>query len=153
MDSFVSDYGERFRYLHTEVLSVLDRFPDEGLDWKFAETSNSAAVIVTHMLGAARYWIGDVACGEKSVRVRDSEFTVKNVSGEDLKRAVRECVEYIEDKLSTLSVAEMAQDRHSDSFGRTFTVGWCLLHTLEHSAIHLGHLHLLIELYEQQVKD
>ena len=31
---------------------------------------------------------------------------------------------------------------------REFTVAWCLLHALEHSAVHLGHMQIVRQLWE-----
>ena len=148
MDSFISDYIERFRYLCVETHSVLDRLPDEALDWTPTDTMNSATVLITHMMGATRYWIGDVAYGEQSVRIRDNEFKAKGVGGEHLRESISACIAFIEQKLTTLTVADLAEERHADRLGRSFTIGWCLLHALEHTAIHVGHLHQLVELYE-----
>ena len=37
---------------------------------------NSMNVLVVHLIGAERYWIGDVIAGEPSGRDRESEFMI-----------------------------------------------------------------------------
>ena len=46
---------------------------------------NSLCVLVVHVCGSARFWIGDVVLGESSNRDRASEFVARGLSKDELK--------------------------------------------------------------------
>ena len=88
MHSIFQDYFERLTDLHREVLVNIEGLSPEALDWsplqKNSGDMNSINVLVTHLCGAERYWIGDVALGEPSERVRSAEFEVRELNSEIL---------------------------------------------------------------------
>lgn len=74
MEQFFTDYESFFVEAQNEVHRILDALPEEALNWKPAQDMNSTAVLITHIAGAARFWVGDVASGDDSGRVRQQEF-------------------------------------------------------------------------------
>ncbi len=69
MPTFCDDLFDRFHELHTDILHAIDGLPAEALDWVAGEDMNSINVLVVHLTGAERYWIGAVALGEPTTRV------------------------------------------------------------------------------------
>ena len=65
MHKFCQDFLQRMTDLHQDILVAIEDLPPGGLGWTpLNETSgdmNSISVLVTHLCGAERYWIGDVA--------------------------------------------------------------------------------------------
>jgi len=57
----LEDYLERLQALHESIESAIEGLPQAALDWVPGPDMNSFAVLVTHVAGAERYWIGDVA--------------------------------------------------------------------------------------------
>ncbi len=70
MEQLFSDMQERFETLYKAIETAVADLPAEALDWKPATDMNSVAVLLTHTAGALRYWVGDVAGGKPSGRVR-----------------------------------------------------------------------------------
>ena len=83
METFFEDYFERMQTLYTDIKTVLEGLPPQALDWSPGPEMNSIAVLVTHLTGAARFWVGDVAAQEPSGRVRAQEFQVHGVQAEE----------------------------------------------------------------------
>jgi hypothetical protein len=66
MEKLFEDYLQRLKTLHAGVERALDGLPADALNWIPAQDIPSLAVLVTHLTGSERYWVGDVAMGESS---------------------------------------------------------------------------------------
>ena len=141
---------DRFQELHRDLANSIDGLPPEALDWVPAPEMNSIAVLVVHLAGSERFWIGDVALGEPSGRVRDQEFLAKGLDAEALRLKLATADEYVRLALPRLSFADLEAVRKSPRNDKTFTIAWCLLHALEHTALHLGHIQITRQLWELQ---
>ena len=111
---------------------------------------NSINVLVTHVAGAERYWIGDLVGQDSSDRVRATEFEVVGLTANALTQRLDEVLAHSEQILAQLSLDELDLMRHSPQNNRDFSVAWCLLHALEHTAVHVGHLQIMRQLWLQQ---
>lgn len=150
MPQIILDFAERLTALHTELHRTLDELPDEALDWSPGPEINSVAVLITHLTGAERFWLGDIAAGEPSGRVRTAEFEVHHLTVADLKARLDNSMLYIRNLLPGLGLDDLDRLCTSPHHERPFTVGWCLLHVLEHTAEHTGHVQLMRQLWAQQ---
>jgi uncharacterized damage-inducible protein DinB len=147
MDPFFLEYFNRLSELHKEVKIVLDDLPQEALDFKPVEDIPSICVLVVHLTGAERYWIGDVAAMDPSDRDREAEFQARGLSKSTLNGRLDGMVEYTQAKLNSMTVNDLAVLRVSPRDSRQFSVAWALLHALEHTAIHLGHIQIIRQLW------
>jgi hypothetical protein len=154
MHPFFADYLERLITLHQDCLKSIEGLSTEALDWIPVQNPsvemNAINVLVTHIVGAERYWIGDVACGDSSNRVRDEEFQVVGLDSAALTAKINAATSYAQSALEKLSLEDLSKESQSPRDSRTFTVGWALLHALEHTAIHLGHIQLTRQLWAEQ---
>jgi uncharacterized damage-inducible protein DinB len=146
MATFFDDLCDRFGELHVELSKAVHGLTPKALDWKPAEGANSMAVIIVHALGAERYWIGDVALGDPSGRVREEEFKVHGLTAEELESRIAAADAYTRQALRRFTLADLEAERTSRRDGKRFSVGWCLTHALEHDALHVGHVQLTREL-------
>jgi hypothetical protein len=135
--------------------TFFEGLPPDALDWTpfqiSADEMNTINILVTHTTGAERYWIGDVALGEKSGRVRKSEFQVKGTTKEELSDKINAATVYARSAVAQLNLEDLAAVRTSARDGRKFTVSWALLHALEHTALHLGHIQITRQLWEERI--
>ena len=150
MDVFFTAYLERLEILHEGIKGALVGLPVDALDWQPGPDTNSIAVLVVHIAGAERYWIGDVAGQEPSGRNRAAEFEISGLSAAALGEYLDESLRHARAIVGRLSVADLARPRPSERHERTFTVAWSLLHALEHTAVHSGHIDLTKQLWEEQ---
>jgi uncharacterized damage-inducible protein DinB len=141
-------YLSLFELLHQQVVEAIDGLPDEALDWLPAEGMNSVAVLVVHMAGSLRYWVGDVAAQEPSDRERSAEFLVRGLTSGELKQRLAASREYTREIAGRLTLEDLGNKRTSAMNDREITVSWALLHALEHTALHVGHIQMTRQLWD-----
>lgn len=147
---FFEDVLERLGFLHTEVSKAIQDLPVDALDWAPAPGANAMGTLVVHLTGAERYWIGTVIGGEPSDRVRESEFLADRLAVVDLQQRLDDLDRLAPTVLDALSLADLARPCRVPRDGRTVTVGWALAHAIEHTAVHVGHIQLTRQLWEQR---
>jgi uncharacterized damage-inducible protein DinB len=149
MQTFFIDYLNLLQERHTEILEALEGIPSAALNWTPGPAMNSISVLVFHLTGSTRYWIGDIATQESSNRDREAEFRVHDIDVDVLKKRLADNLEYARNTLSKFSIEDLQTPRESARNERTFTVAWALLHALEHMTLHLGQIQLTRQLWEQ----
>lgn len=150
MLTFFADFLDRLEVMHAAIEEALDGLPSEALDWQPGPEMNSIVVLAAHTAGAERYWIGDVAGQEPSGRVRELEFAAKGVETAVLIAKLRASLDHSRTILGLLTLNDLEQERVSPRDGRVFTAGWALLHGLEHTALHTGHIQLTSQLWNNR---
>ena len=149
MIPFYEALADRFHDLHADVLKNLGPLPAEALDWKPGDETNSVSVLIVHFTGAERFLVGDVIMQDPSNRNRDAEFLVKAVSKEDLILRLKATEDYIRATLEGLRLPDLEATRLHPRHGTQVSVSWALLHALEHTATHVGHIDLTVQLWRQ----
>lgn len=153
MDKFYEDYVDRLKDLHQDCQRVVDGLPQEALDWKPSPDMNSIGVLVVHIIGAERYWVGDVVLDEPSGRQRDQEFATSGLNPSELSQRLDDALDYIEHSLGSLTLTALTEERASPRDGEIVTVGWSLLHVLKHTGLHLGHMEATRHMWEIRGQD
>jgi uncharacterized damage-inducible protein DinB len=138
------------RDLHADIEAAIDGLPPEALDWTPAAEMNSMGVLIVHLTGAERYWIGDVAMGEPSGRDRDAEFRARGLDAAALKARLAETLRYAGGAFERLALSDLERRRLSPMHGEAFPVAWAVAHALEHTATHLGHIQIMRQLWQQR---
>lgn len=149
MQTFFKEYLKLLQGCHDDILKALDGLPPAALDWTPGHDMNSISVLVFHLTGAERYWIGDVAAQDPTARDRDAEFKVHDVGLDVLKKRTTDILEYADKVLDKMSLQDLETIRVSARDGREFTAAWSLLHALEHATLHLGQIQMTRQLWEQ----
>jgi uncharacterized damage-inducible protein DinB len=149
MQYFFTDYLDNINELHNDILQTIIDLPQEALDWSPFSGGNSCNVIITHIAGAEKYWLGDVVAGVPSGRDREAEFRVKNLTIGELEVHLQGSSAYMRDILENLSLGDLESSRISPRNGQQVTVAWALDHALKHTAIHLGHIQITRQLWEE----
>ena len=149
MQTFFQDYLSLLQDCHNDIFMALDDLPPAALDWTPGQDMNSISVLVFHLTGAERFWLGDVAAQDPSDRDRDAEFRVHEVAVDVLKERLANNLEYARSTLDKFTVQDLETTRVSARDGREFTVAWALLHALDHANVHLGQIEITRQLWEQ----
>ena len=150
MQTVYTDTLSNLLELHAEIRKAIEALPAEALDWTPGFDTNSLSVLVMHVTGAQRYWIGDVVAGEPSGRDREAEFRVTGWTAAELTRRLDENEAYLKSVFERLTLPDLEAARISPRNGREVTVGWALGHVLKHTALHVGHIEILRQLWEQE---
>jgi len=149
MQTFFKDYLNLLQDCHNGILAALEGLPPAALDWTPGQDMNSISVLVFHLTGAERFWIGDIAAQDPSDRDRDAEFRVHDVEMDVLKNRLANNLEYARNTLDKMSLQDLEASRISTRDGREYTVAWALLHALDHATLHLGQIQITRQLWEQ----
>ena len=149
MHEFFESYYDRLQTLHREVSEVIADLPKEALDWEPAPSMNSLTVLVVHLSGAERYWIGDVAGQDPSGRIRSEEFETRGWGTAELQERLKRTLAHSYAVLQQLSLQDLDASRYSSRDDKTYSVAWALAHALEHTALHLGHIQIGRELWQE----
>ena len=149
MEIFLQQYLDKLEGLHSEITKEIKDLPQEALDWAPGEETNSIAVLAVHVAGGARYWFSDVLAGEPSGRLRETEFQTRGMRAAEMEQRLASVLSYCRTALENVTVADLDAVRTSPRDGKVVTVGWILMHILEHTATHLGHIQLTSQLWKQ----
>jgi len=153
MHPFFQDYLQRLTDIHQDILNAIQGLPAESLDWTPIQQTNSEMnsinVLVAHICGSEHYWIGDIACGDDSNRVRAEEFKVSGLNAADLATKINLATQYAQSALQRLNIDDLPIEKSQMRDGQPITVGWALLHALEHAAIHLGHIQITRQMWNE----
>jgi len=150
MIPFFEELLNRFRELHAGLADRVTELPQEVLDWNPGPEMNSIGILVAHIAGAERYLIGDVVLEDPSHRDRPAEFLTKGLSGPELSRRLKASEDYMMRAFETLALDDLGKTRRFPRDGRQVKVSWSLLHALEHTANHVGHIELILQFWEQR---
>ena len=145
----IESFRTRFKYEFDRLLETIADLDDEAVNWKPpAPGANSLLVLVTHALGSAEQHVIGEAAGKTVVRNRDAEFASKGGLAHLAARAT-EVRRRIDDALVGL---EGRLDEDRDPPFRTWpgsraTVRDRLVHSISHTAEHVGHAQLTRDLF------
>ena len=153
MQKLFVDYLDFLQRRHDDIKRTIEGLPQAALDWVPGSDMNSFCVIAVHLAGSERFWIGDVVAREPSDRDRESEFRAQEVDFAELAERLDDSLAYVRQVLEGLKLEDLGTTCVSPQDGREFTTGWVLLHVLEHAAVHLGHVQLTRQLWEQRPKE
>jgi uncharacterized protein DUF664 len=138
--------------LSHDMLAQLDGISEHDLNRALPlPETNSLYALATHTLGAGEYWTLVMAGGRDIPRDRPAEFRASGAYPELVARCERWLAD-LRDVLDQLSaaamdrVADVAEAQRRPWMDDPFTVRDCLLHALEHTALHLGHIQLTAQL-------
>jgi len=143
--SHVADVLER---IGRGVLAELEDLPDDVLNRALdIRQTNTLFALATHLVGAGEFWVLVLAAGREFDRDREAEFHASGTYAELAKRynawiaAVREVLANLgQDAFERLAEPPTA---FRGSLGdQPMTVRACVLHAVEHSALHLGQIQL-----------
>ncbi len=150
MSSELASYLQMIEDLRGQVRDLIAGLPAEALNWRPLEdpgehATNSLAVLAAHIAGAEHFWIAEVVGGQPPSRDRDAEFATRAASASKLVDLMENVGRETQQVFSTLSDTDL--DGTREARGRVIPVRWCILHVIDHSALHLGHMQLTYQLW------
>ena len=144
----IESFRIRFDYEFDRLLETIADLDEDAVNWKPpAPGANSLLVLVTHAIASAEEHVVGIAAGMTVVRNRDAEFAAKGAAAHLASRA-SEVRGRIAEALSSL---EGRLDEERDAPFRTWpaprgTVRDRLVHSVSHTAEHVGHAQLTRDL-------
>ena len=149
--------------LVADAFRQIDGVPGDDLNtWRPAlglRDINTFAALVTHLLGAGEYWTLEAVGGRALGRDRPAEFVAQTTSG-DLRARADRWLAAMRELVAGLTEADLARVATLDGqFSPTsgaashdvpWTVADCLLHAVDHTATHVGHLQIQRQIWDAE---
>ncbi len=149
MEQYFADCYDRFSELHKDIKKSIEGLSVEALDWVPAGNTNSINVLVAHLTEAEKYWAVIVAGNQPSDREREKEFETEGLTEHDLVSRLDETLGDIQTAFEEFAFDSLQEMRYLEKRQMSVTKGWAILHALEHAAVHLGHIQLTVQLWEE----
>jgi uncharacterized damage-inducible protein DinB len=137
--------------LRSQLIDLLGGLPADALNWRPLpqeddHATNSLAVLATHVAGAEHFWIAEVIGGHPGTRQRDAEFQARVSSADPLIDKLEKTGRETEEIMSALSLTDLEVDH--ETRGHLVSARWAILHVIDHTALHLGHMQITYQLWK-----
>ena len=147
-EQFFADYLDRLEDLQQRLHKDVRELPMLAMEWVPGPKMNSVDVLLAHITGVLHEGI-DLALNVPPGRVRAQEFATRGVAADEMLRRLDAVIDYARQALPSLSLDDLAHEREDED--GTITVGWALIHALEHGWLHLGHLQITCQLWRHSL--
>jgi uncharacterized damage-inducible protein DinB len=136
--------------LRGQIAGLIADLPAEALNWRPIEgeddhVTNSLAVMAAHVAGAEHFWIHEVAGGQPPTRDRLAEFVTEVDGPESLLEKLEDTGRETAKVLMALTADDLDSTRMARD--REVPMRWAILHAIDHSALHLGHMQITYQLW------
>ncbi len=157
MTPFARAYEYQLRNVVNDLLATLEGIPDDAFNtWKpvaaveGGHAMNTFAALAIHAVSAGEFMTLHAVGGQPSQRNREAEFEASGSLAEVTARYER----WLDD-VHRLMAGFTDADLDRGSFSERYTErGWksaeILLHALDHTALHAGHLQVQRQLWEAE---
>lgn len=134
--------------MQSEMQKIMAEVGVEGMNWTPPlKEVNSLYAIATHTTASQLWWIQENLHGQKVERDRISEFTASDQNLERVNTSIKEGQALTRQILEAIKPEDLQKLREVK--GKSYTVEWIVLHVIEHTATHLGHMQLTKQMWEQ----
>jgi hypothetical protein len=150
MEAFCQEYMKELYALYGDYGKAIEGLTPEALDWLPGDGMNNIAVLFAHATGAQRFLVGDLVGGIESHRNRNAEFAVRGLDEAALRAMLSQSLDAVNSALEKLTVDELNSPAPRTKDGRSFSVAAALNHALAHTGVHLGHIQMTRQLWENR---
>jgi len=151
MNPIIAAFDEILGVLHQNIDEILAVVPAEALNWQPTHYANSLYALATHVAGSQAFWIGQVVGKRPQERDRAAEFQATGADARTLRARLREVQALTHAVLDELSLDDLTQER--EARGKRHSVLACILHAIEHTSLHQGHMELTWQLWQREMKE
>jgi uncharacterized damage-inducible protein DinB len=146
----LANYLARIEDLHGQISGLIADLSAEALNWRPLDGSddhamNSLAVLTAHVAGAEHFWIAEVIGRRPPRRDRPAEFATVAINAEMMIQRLQETLQETRDVSSALGESDLNGTRRADD--RDVPVRWCMIHVIDHTSLHLGHMQMTYQLW------
>ncbi|MDR7544903.1 MAG: DinB family protein [Armatimonadota bacterium] len=150
MDPWVAPYLRVLEDLRAQLLDAVRGLDDAQLNRAVPGLRNTAGMVLRHVAGSERYWVGEVAGGRPAHRDREAEFGPDPVRKTEVLAEIDRVAAATRQVLERLAAADLMHEvevRRAQGTGRETKAG-ALLHAIQHLAYHLGQIRYLVKLLQ-----
>jgi len=123
----------------TILRKEISLYTNENSIWKTDKSiSNSAGNLCLHLVGNLNTYIGAVLGNSGYIRNRDLEFSLKNVSRNELLSKIDKTIIVVENTLGQLQDTQLSTEYPVLVWEEKTSVAYLLIHLATHLGYHLG---------------
>ena len=135
------DLSQLFERDISKLITEIKSYSNEADLWKTADgISNSGGNLCLHLAGNLKHFVGMVLGNIAYERVREKEFSDKNIPTAVLVKSLEGTLQAVTQTLRNLNDEELDKVYPLDVFGKEMTTGWFLIHLYGHLNYHLGQI-------------
>ncbi len=157
MTPFGRAYEYQLRNVVNDLFATLEGIPDDEFNtWKPAAARgdghemNTFAALAIHAVSAGEFMILHAVGGQPSERNREAEFEATG-SLADIVARYEQWLDGVHQVMEGFSDADLGHESFSDRYReRGWKAAAILLHALDHTALHVGHLQVQRQLWEAE---
>ena len=144
MDTMTQPISQVVELLHEDIFKAVEPLGETEINWTHPQLSNNIGILLRHIAASERYWIGEVVGGRPLHRKRETEFEHEQLQKAPLVENLRRAHAEVQELLRSLTAADLAASIEVESRGgtRRLTKAWALVHSIQHTAYHLGQIQL-----------
>ncbi|WP_317207426.1 DinB family protein [Winogradskyella immobilis] len=136
-DTLIRVFNRDLNRLKDEI----NAYKDEHNLWLLPKgISNTAGNLAIHIVGNLNTYIGAKLGATGYIRQRDLEFSIKNVSREDIINQIDDVMVIIENTLKTLTTEDLEKEYRRRDSEAYMTTEFFLVHLTTHLNYHLGQI-------------
>ena len=141
MNSLTTSISNLFERDVISLINEILAYPNDDDLWKIAgEIKNPGGNLALHIAGNLRYYIGHVLNDSGYKRDRKQEFSIKNVSKDEIVELLETANVEVRDCLENMKEERLNDPFPIDVLGYETTVLHFLLHLYGHLNYHLGQI-------------
>jgi uncharacterized damage-inducible protein DinB len=148
MDPMVAPYAKILDGIHKDAAAIVTPLGEDTVNRRVPGLQNTVGILMRHMAGSERYWVGEIVGGIAAHRNRDAEFAGDRVDKAAALTEMDRAAATSRQVLSGLRAADLLTEveiRRGQETQRE-TRGQSLLHATQHLAYHLGQLRIVAKL-------
>lgn len=144
MDPQVEPFIQTIDQLHDDVYRAVAPLTDAEINWRHPHLSNTIGILMRHIAGSERYWIVEIVGGRPIQRRRQDEFEAERLEKDLLVERLRAAQTEVTELIRGLAAVRLHETVEVTFRGqpRTFTKSWAIMHSIQHTAYHLGQMQL-----------
>lgn len=148
MDPYIKPQFQALEDQRRQIIEAVAPLSDEQINRSVPGLQNTVGMLLKHIAGSERYWIGEVAGGRPAHRNRDAEFAPIPVTKAEALAAIEASAavsrEVIEGMTHQMLLEEVEVKRATGAMRETRA--GAVLHASHHLAYHLGQLRSMARL-------
>jgi uncharacterized damage-inducible protein DinB len=122
-----------------KLKAEIELYREEKNIWKTdGAIANSAGNLCLHLVGNLNTYIGAEFGKTGYVRQRDLEFSLKDISREELIRKIEDTISIVHHSLDKMKGMDLEQDYPAKVFDYNMSIEYFLVHLSAHFTYHLG---------------
>jgi uncharacterized damage-inducible protein DinB len=144
MDPIAALHLKSIDEMRRQLVETVKPMTDDQVNAPVASFTNTVGIIVRHLAGSEKYWIGEVVGGRPAHRNRDAEFGRDRLTKDGVLTQIEQAGALTREVLGSVTPSDWVTEVEIKRMTETIrqTKGFAVIHAGTHLSYHLGQLRL-----------